>query len=161
VERNGQDSTLKDYMNALHLEMRAKKDRVSLEEAYLMMAISMSSRSTCLDKQVGCIITNAMNEVIVTGYNGAPRGQKSCMQLGYCIKEKTGNPALCPSAHAEQNAILQCRVPEQIHTIYLTLSPCISCIRMIMNTPCEKIVFIEEHKHIEPRLMWKGKWVQW
>lgn len=161
MEENGKVSENKIYMDFLHERMAEMKDRVSQEDTYLGMAVAMSGRSTCLDKRVGCVITNAKNEVIATGYNGASRGQKHCLELGYCIKEKTGNANLCPSAHAEQNALLQCRVPEQIHTIYITLSPCISCIRMIMNTPCEKIVFIEEHKHKEPRLMWKGKWVQW
>jgi dCMP deaminase len=145
----------------LHKDMAAEGYRLSLQGCYLRIAIALSGRSTCLDKRVGCVITNSKNEIIATGYNGAPRGQKDCLQLGYCIKEKTDNPALCPSAHAEQNAILQCRVPEQIHTIYTTLSPCVTCIRMIMNTPCQKIVFIEPHKHPEPQVMWKGQWLQW
>ena len=125
------------------------------------MAIKLSYRSTCLDKNVGCIITNARNEIIASGYNGSPRGEPHCTDIGYCIKETFSNENRCPSAHAEQNALLQCRVPEEIHAIYLTLSPCISCIRIIMNTPCEKIVFLDEHRHQYAKNMWKGKWVHW
>lgn len=122
------------------------------------MAIAMAQRSTCLDKQVGCVIVNAKSEVIATGYNGSPRGEPHCTDIGYCLKDYFHDGNKCPSAHAEQNALLQCRVPEQIHTIYLTLSPCISCTRIIMNTTCERIVFQNEHKHTYAKDMWKGEW---
>ncbi len=134
------------------------KKRISADRTYLAMAHVISLRSTCLDKQVGCVIVNKQNEIIATGYNGASRGVEHCIDLGYCKKEYSGNPNDCPSAHAEQNALLQCRVPEQIHTIYITLSPCIVCIRMIMNTPCKRIVFSEEYRHTEAKILWEGGW---
>jgi dCMP deaminase len=138
-----------------------QRARIPVEEAFLRVAWSLSQRSTCLDKQVGCVITNVANEIIATGYNGAPHGWAHCIDNGYCLVEKFQSKDFCPSAHAEQNALTQCRVPEQIHTIYLTLSPCIGCIRAINNTPCKRIVFLHEHKHPEPRGMWKGEWVHY
>ena len=135
--------------------------RVSKSQAYMEMAIALSKRSTCLDKQVGCIITNRRNEVIASGYNGSPRGELHCLDRGYCIKDALHDPNKCPSAHAEQNALLQCRVPDEIHTIYITLSPCVSCIRIIMNTPCERIVFLHEHRHHFARDMWTNKERRW
>jgi len=137
-----------------------QKSRPSKDETYLSLALTLAQRSTCLDKKVGCVIVNAKSEIIATGYNGSPRGELHCIDLGYCIKEAFHNPSRCPSAHAEQNALTQCRVPEQIHTIYLTLSPCVSCIRIIMNTPCERIVFAKEHRHPEAKQMWKGEWYE-
>ena len=132
-----------------------------VDQVYLQMASILSKRSTCLDKQVGCLFVNSKNEIIASGYNGAPRGEVHCTDRGFCNKEKTGNLVNnCMSAHAEQNAILQCRVPEQIHTVYTTLSPCVTCVKILMNTPCKRIVFINEHKHPEARNMWKGAWVQ-
>ena len=131
--------------------------RISKDECYLSLASVLAQRSTCIDKQVGCVIINGRNEIIATGYNGAPRGELHCIDLGYCIKEAFHDVNRCPSAHAEQNALLQCRVPEQIHTIYLTLSPCVSCIRIIMNTPCRRIVFSNKHKHSYARNMWMNK----
>ena len=130
--------------------------RMSKDEVYLRMAEALAWRSTCLDKQVGCIIINKKNEIIATGYNGAPRGWVHCIDTGICLVEKFGSKNRCPSAHAEQNALMQCRVPEQIHTIYVTLSPCINCIRIINNTPCKRIVFLKRHSHLEVRKMWKG-----
>lgn len=130
------------------------------------MAITLAQRATCLDKQVGCVITNIENEIIATGYNGAPRRELHCIDLGYCIKNAFHNKNRCSSAHAEQNALLQCRVPEQIHTIYVTLSPCVSCIRIIMNTLCQRIVFKTEHKHPWAKEKWlnlgkERKWVHY
>lgn len=140
------------------MNAKSTESRISADKAYLRVALAMAQRSTCCDKQVGCVIVNAANEIIATGYNGSPRGVEHCIDFGYCMKEVYGDPNKCPSAHAEQNALLQCRVPEQIHTIYLTLSPCISCLRIIMNTPCQRIVFLNEHRHTYARDMWKGEW---
>ncbi len=135
--------------------------RLPKEQVYLEMAVKLAHRSTCIDKQVGCIITNVRNEIIASGYNGSPRGELHCIDLGYCIKDAFNNVNRCPSAHAEQNALLQCTVPDKIHAIYLTLSPCVVCIRIIMNTPCEKIIFLKEHKHQYAKNMWKGKWIKY
>ena len=135
--------------------------RTSKDKTYLDIALALAQRSTCIDKQVGCVIVNAKNEIIATGYNGSPRGELHCIDLRCCRKDTLNDANQCPSAHAEQNALLQCRVPEQIHTIYLTLSPCISCIRIIMNTPCQRIVFLDEHRHTYAKDMWKGKWIHY
>jgi len=132
--------------------------RMHKDEAYLRMAENLAWRSTCLDKQVGCVITNRKNEIIATGYNGAPRGKVHCIDTGICLVEAFASKDFCPSAHAEQNALLQCRVPEQIHTIYTTLSPCVNCIRIINNTPCKRIVFLTLHINVTARNMWEGEW---
>jgi len=137
------------------------RTRISKDECYLKIAQVLAERSTCLDKQVGCVIINDKNEIITTGYNGAARGHEHCIDIGLCMKEVFNNIARCPSAHAEQNALIQCKVPEQIHTIYTTLSPCVACIKMIMNTPCKRIVFLEEHMHSEAKELWKGAWIKY
>ena len=135
--------------------------RMLRDEAYLRIAEVLAWRSTCLDKKVGCVITNRKNEIIATGYNGAPRGKIHCIDTGICLVDKLGSKDNCPSAHAEQNALLQCRVPEQIHTIYTTLSPCVNCIRIINNTSCKRIVFLHQHSHAAVRKMWEGAWIHY
>lgn len=135
--------------------------RKSKDYTFIKMAEVLSQCSTCLDKQVGCILTNSDNIVISSGYNGSPKGYKHCSDLGYCVKDQINNPSACLSIHAEQNALIQCRVPEQIYTCYTTLSPCITCVKMLMNTPCTRIVFLQEHKHDEPKIIWKGEWVHY
>jgi dCMP deaminase len=58
------------------------------------------------------------------------------------------------ATHAEQNALLQCRDVEQIDTCYTTASPCITCVKLLMNTGCRSIVFAEEYPHPEAMDLW-------
>ena len=60
----------------------------------------------------------------------------------------------CEAIHAEQNALLQCRDPWQIRTAYVTLSPCKPCIKLLMNTSCERLVFLKEHSDPWPKEQW-------
>ena len=120
----------------------------------MRIAETVALRSTCIDKQVGCVLVNDKSIILSTGYNGAPRKHTHCCDLGVCIKDEVGNPSACPSAHAEQNAILHCTDTQQIYAAYLTLSPCITCIRMLLNTSCRHIYFRQEHRHPEPKEMW-------
>ena len=61
--------------------------RIDKINYYLNIAKTVAERSTCLRKFVGCVIVNN-DEIIATGYNGAPRGRKNCNELGYCSKKK-------------------------------------------------------------------------
>lgn len=86
-------------------------DRIDKINYYLNIAKSVAERSTCLRKKCGAVIVNN-DEIIATGYNGAPRGRINCIDLGYCSKKKyfpnvrhAGYDA-CRSVHAEQNAII-------------------------------------------------------
>lgn len=132
--------------------------RVDKINYYLNIAETVASRSTCLRKKYGSVIVNN-DEIIATGYNGAPRGRKNCIDLGYCIKKKlfpdvrhAGYDA-CRSVHAEQNAILSVSRKDMIGgTLYLTgyrtsednyeknPSPCLMCRKMIINSGIEKVV---------------------
>lgn len=60
----------------------------------------------------------------------------------------------CQAIHAEQNALLQCRDVHSIHTCYVTASPCITCVKLLLNTSCEKIVFVEEYPHKAAQELW-------
>lgn len=128
--------------------------RLSKDEYFIEIARVVAFRSTCLDKQVGCVLVNKKGIILSTGYNGAPHGHIHCTDQGYCNKDRTGNVADCPSAHAEQNAIIHCPNTQEIETAYLTLSPCIHCTRILLNTSCNRIVFWQYHKHEEPYKLW-------
>lgn len=67
----------------------------------------------------------------------------------------------CEAVHAEQNAILQCRNPDEIVTAYVTLSPCKPCVKLLMNTGCQRIVFLQEHTDLWPREQWLKLGRQW
>ena len=84
--------------------------RIDKENYYLDIAETVLERSTCMRRCYGAIIVKN-DEIISTGYNGAPRGRKNCMDLGYCTREAMNVPSgeryeLCRSVHAEMNAII-------------------------------------------------------
>ena len=132
-------------------------NRTSKENYYLDIADSVLERSTCLRRKYGAIIVRN-DEIISTGYNGAPRGRKNCSDLGICTRETLHIPSgeryeLCRSVHAEANAIISASRRDMIgSTIYLvgrdaktnTLLPdamsCSMCKRHIINAGIEKVV---------------------
>ena len=133
------------------------KKRVDKNNYYLDIAESVSERGTCLRRNFGAIIVNK-DEIISTGYVGAPRGRKNCCDLKFCMREKLNVPRgeryeLCRSVHAEQNAIISASRNEMIGaTIYLVgkdyktgefvenARPCALCKRMIINAGIKKVV---------------------
>jgi dCMP deaminase len=128
-----------------------RKSRLGTDEYFLIMAKLASLRSTCARRAVGCVIVDAHNLVLATGYNGVPRGAVHCIEkpcAGAGLPSGTGL-STCESVHAEQNALLQCSDVDRIRTIYVTASPCITCMRMLANTSVRRIVYLEEYPHKE------------
>ena len=85
----------------------ARRDKTNY---YLDIADAVSRRGTCLRRNYGAIIVKN-DEILSTGYNGAPRGRKNCVDLGRCTREELQVPSgqryeLCRSVHAEANAII-------------------------------------------------------
>ena len=131
--------------------------RIDKNNYYLNIAEATLERSTCLRRKWGAIIVNN-DEVIATGYNGAPRGRKNCDDLGYCIREKMNIPRgeryeLCRSVHAEQNAIISASRKELIGSTLFIVGkdvktgkyveksmPCAMCKRVIINSGITKVI---------------------
>ena len=131
--------------------------RVDKNNYYLDIAESVLERSTCARRAFGAVIVKN-DEIISTGYNGAPRGRKNCTDLGYCMREKLEIPRgeryeMCRSVHAEQNAIISAARKDIIDsTLYLVgkevstgeyvknAMPCMFCKRFIINAGIKKIV---------------------
>ena len=133
--------------------------RVDKHNYYLDMAQTVLERATCLRRKYGAVIVKN-DEVIATGYNGAPRGRENCTDLDFCAREKLNikqgqNYELCRSVHAEQNAMISASRKEMLGgTIYLAgemfkdgswielidAEPCPICFRMIKNSGIKKIV---------------------
>lgn len=121
--------------------------RISKSDYYLGIAEAVSKRSTCLRRQYGAVIVN-QDEIVATGYNGAPRGQINCCDVGECWRETNHIPhgeqyEKCLAVHAEQNAIISAPRDKLIGaTLYLYGSengktinayPCAICQRLIDN----------------------------
>ena len=127
--------------------------RISVDEYYMEIAKAVSKRSSCLKRQYGAVIVNNQ-EIVSTGYNGSPRGEINCCDLGVCERmheaHNSGKYDLCKSVHAEQNAIISASRKEMLGgTLYLYgeengkpvfAKPCPICERMIMNAGIERVV---------------------
>lgn len=139
--------------------MRPSKDQWGLQ-----LALVTSRRATCCRRQVGCVLVNSRGHVLATGYNGRAAGLPHCNEQtnGSAYKNacagawaKSGQSLdACEAIHAEQNALLQCRDVYDIYTAYVTASPCITCVKLLLNTACERIVFIDEYPHMEAEQLW-------
>lgn len=134
--------------------MEQRTDKI---DYYLGIAAAVLERSTCLRRQYGAIIVRN-DEIISTGYNGAPRGRKNCSDLGRCTREVLSIPSgeryeLCRSVHAEANAIISASRRDMVGgTIYLVgrdartgkllhdATSCAMCRRQIINAGLEKVV---------------------
>lgn len=111
------------------------------------MAHVVSKRSTCLRRQVGAILVKNKH-ILSTGYNGAPKGLKHCEEVG-CIRSNLNVPSgerheLCRGLHAEQNAIIQAAVfgvSIVNSTLYCTNTPCVVCVKMLINAGVTEIVY--------------------
>ena len=131
--------------------------RIDKENYYLDIAETVLERSTCLRRCYGAIIVQH-DEIVSTGYNGAPRGRKNCMDLGYCTREAMKIPSgeryeLCRSVHAEANAIISASRREVLGaTLYMVCkdpasgalisgsTSCSMCRRLIINAGISKVV---------------------
>lgn len=124
---------------------------------YLDIAQTVAERSTCLRRCYGAILVKD-DEIVSTGYNGAPRGRKNCADLGHCTREELGIPSgeryeLCRSVHAEANCIISAARRESLGgTIYLACidpqsgelmagtTSCAMCRRLIINAGIAQVV---------------------
>lgn len=107
------------------------------------MASAAASRSTCLRRQVGAVLVQD-KAVRGTGYNGAPRGVKSCADLGECLLDDEGR--CIRTIHAEANLMLQTDLLDRKGaTVYLTDFPCWRCALLLANSGIAEIVYDQEY----------------
>ena len=146
--------------------MDARRDKTNY---YLDIAEEVSKRCTCLRRHYGAVIVKN-DEIVSTGYVGAPRGRANCSDLGYCVRQKLNIPRgeryeLCRSVHAEANAIISAPRERMIDsTMYLTglevsdksyinnANSCSMCKRMVINAGIKTVVIRlnrDEYKTIE------------
>lgn len=130
--------------------------RPSVDEYFIDMVKVISSRGSCARRKVGCVLVNDRNQVISTGYNGPPSGLPNCIDVPCIGAACASGEGLdkCQAVHAEQNALLQCHDVNQIVTAYCSVAPCVHCVKLLMNTSCQRIVFIEPYSHEYSEHLW-------
>ena len=131
--------------------------RIDKTNYYLDIAATVLERSTCLRRHYGAIVVKN-DEIIASGYNGAPRGRKNCIDLGHCVRDELGIPRgeryeMCRSVHAEANAIISAARRDTIGGIMYIVgrdagtgallpdsSSCPMCKRLVINAGIRKVV---------------------
>ena len=116
------------------------------DDSYIELAKTISKRSTCTRKQVGCVITRE-NYVLSTGYNGALPKQPECLDIG-CLRTALKiphgvNKDMCRAMHAEQNAVAAAArngIALKDATCYVTLFPCINCAKALIMAGIKRVV---------------------
>lgn len=149
--------------------------RIDKENYYLDIAETVMERSTCRRAHYGALIVRN-DEIVSTGYNGAPRGRANCIDLGYCIREQWNIPRgqryeLCRSVHAEANAIISAARSEALGaTLYMACvepdtgalipgsTSCSMCRRLIINAGIARVVIRDTRT--EYRVVEVADWVR-
>lgn len=141
---------------------------------YLDIAETVLERGTCIRRNYGSIIVKN-DEIISTGYTGAPRGRKNCIDMGFCMREHMNVPRgekyeLCRSVHSEANAIISAPRRDMIGaTLYLVgkdaktrelvknANSCAMCKRLIINSGIERVVVRDTHD--DYRIVEVSEWI--
>ncbi len=149
-----------------------RRDKINY---YLDLAEIVSQRTTCLRRRYGAVIVKN-DEVISTGYVGAPRGRKNCTDLGYCIRTELQIPRgeryeLCRSVHAEANAIISASRDKMLDaTLYLTgvevadgsyvsnSCCCSMCKRMVINAGIKEVIIRDDKDNY--RIIPVSDWIE-
>jgi dCMP deaminase len=124
-----------------------KYQRPNWDEYFLMIAKLSATRSTCLAFPVGAVIVRD-KQIVATGYNGSPSGSAHCTTQGYCYPglDSCDASKTMPSraVHAEANAIAQAAkhgVATEGAKIYVTLEPCLSCLKLIISAGIHEVYY--------------------
>ena len=149
--------------------------RIDKQNYYLDIAETVLERSTCLRRCYGAIIVKN-DEIVSTGYNGAPRGRQNCLDLGYCTREAMNVPSgeryeLCRSVHAEANAIIAAPREQMLgSTLYMVCtspvdgsvmpgtSSCMMCKKLAINAGIEKLVVRDDKENF--RVINVSDWIE-
>jgi dCMP deaminase len=139
-QEKGSNSRIFVYFMTMH--------RPTFDEIYMGLARNLANKSHCVKIKVGAVLTKD-TRIVSLGYNGPPAGTHNCDQewpeTG-CPRDSKGSCSL--ALHAEQNAILYASkngVPMDGSTLYVTLSPCLACARIIFTMGIKKVLYLESY----------------
>lgn len=128
---------------------------------FLRLAAAFATRGTCIRRKVGAVAVNSRDHVLATAFNGVPSGFAHCAdnhatECPGAFSRSGTDLDQCLAVHAEVNLLAQCHDVWAIATVYLTCSPCFSCVKALVTSGCQRLVFTEEYTHFHA----KGVWLQ-
>jgi dCMP deaminase len=148
--------------------------RRTWDQHFMAIASEMAKMSTCVRREVGCVLIDGRNRIVGTGFNGVPPRDYHCdprktmyndgsdvrtcpgaVELPPGLSDRPTTGVRCRANHAERNAFLHLSCdPWDATTCYTTLSPCFECVKMIMCSGISRIVFLEEYEVLDARDYW-------
>jgi dCMP deaminase len=142
-------------------------NRISWQEYFMNIAKVVGTRSTCLRRQVGAVIVKD-KRILTTGYNGIPSGLEHCTPIS-CFRMANDIPSgekldLCDGIHAEQNAIIHAAkhgINIDGSELYITLFPCFTCAKMIINSGIRKIYVLEDFNNPASKNILEKAGIKW
>ena len=120
----------------------------SFDDIYMDLAVNLAQKSHCVKIKVGAVLTRD-TRIVSLGYNGPPAGTHNCDQEwpeNGCARDRKGGCSL--AIHAEENAILYAAKNNTViegSTLYVTLSPCLACARVIFTTGIRKVIYLKSY----------------
>ena len=153
-------------------------DRIDKINYYLEIADTVLKRGTCLRRNYGAVIVKN-DEIISTGYTGAPRGRTNCIDLGFCAREKLNIKSgekyeLCRSVHAEQNAVISAARKDTLgSTMYMVgrdaktgklvgyIDSCSMCKRVVINAGIDKVIVKDKNETLGYRIINVQDWIDY
>jgi len=123
-------------------------ERPQFQDIFMELAVNLAKRSHCIKRHVGAVLTKD-TRIISIGYNGPPAGTHNCddeFPVDGCATDSKGSCSL--AIHAEQNAIMYAvknNASVEGSTLYVTLSPCLACSRIIYSMGIEKVVYLKSY----------------
>ncbi len=123
-------------------------ERPEFDDIFMELAVNLAKRSHCIKRHVGAVLAKD-TRIISIGYNGPPAGTHNCDKEWPdegCPRDSKGSCSL--ALHAEQNAILYAvknKTDVEGGTLYVTLSPCIACARIIYTMKIKKVIYLKSY----------------
>jgi dCMP deaminase len=133
------------------------------EQFFLEIAGRVAKRGTCMRRKVGCVLTDKQNNVLTTAYNATPAGLPHCTDSPCkgAFAKPGENLHSCLAKHAEELALIKCKDIYAIKDCYVTISPCPECVRRLLDTSCQRIIFAEEYADTSAKAIWEKAGRQW
>ena len=125
--------------------------RPTADEYFMAMAMLVATRSTCIRRQVGCVLIDNNNNILATGYNGVVRGQPHCNEGHPCPGAYSASGKdldLCYAIHAEQNALIQCKDLTKVYACFCTTAPCVMCTKLFLNTTLTRMIYVKSYPQL-------------
>jgi dCMP deaminase len=117
----------------------ARPERIPLEEVYMRMAEELAKRSTCARNQVGSVIASSdLTQVLGIGYNGNARGLPNACD--------GTEPGRCGCIHSEANALIKAGAQTPGKVMFVTISPCVMCAKMVVNSNVDRVYFRDAYR---------------